>query len=591
MQIELEHITKTYDTPVIKDLSYTFEAGKLYVIKGVSGCGKTTLLNLIGGIDSEFDGAIKADREEIKAGYIFQSSLLISGLTVRENLLLIKDAPDEINALSQTFGVDDLLDKHPRQLSGGERQRISMIRALLRSPNLLLADEPTASLDDENSENIAQTIARLRDRDRIIIVATHEHYFDAYADKIIHLRYGVIDDTEDLSHFVLPFPKHGAKPASSKGKSFSSFRYALRRNPKLLRFTGLLPLILAFLLVMAVSTVQANYSSEYLRMIKEEYPLDLIGFNPSELEAFPYKDELRLYECYTASEGDVLAFHLLDEKDSVLRIQGMIEQGRFPKNDHEILVNDEFVSAHFGEDFSDREVIGKTIVFKGVEFTVCGITADTDSKEFEHNLIADVYYQMLRRSKNAQVIFIPYETLKTLGEKGESFWILGVYDGLYDNTPVRSALEKIMRDGTPNNFYNDIRESQQTLDRITSIFVIVLLISYITACIFMVTIVNTELFYRKKELGYLQIFGLEKKKITKLVLSEYFLKIGAALGGALTCYVIAISVYALATGVFLLFDPLFTVTVIAMLFAVYLLTACLCIRRFLKKSVLSLIVA
>ena len=94
MTVELKNISKSYALPVIKHLSYTFETGKIYVIKGVSGCGKTTLLNIIGGIDKDFDGEMIGNDADVS--YIFQSSLLISKISVKDNLLLIKNDPDKI---------------------------------------------------------------------------------------------------------------------------------------------------------------------------------------------------------------------------------------------------------------------------------------------------------------------------------------------------------------------------------------------------------------------------------------------------------------------------------------------------------------
>ncbi len=590
MKITLNNIHKSFAEPVIKNLSYTFEAGKIYVIKGVSGCGKTTLLNLIGGIDTDFDGTILKEEGCESVGYIFQNSLLLAKLTVEENLLLIKNAPDEIRELSERLGIADLLPKLPTQLSGGERQRVAILRALLRSPGILLADEPTASLDDENSRKIAEIIADLRESGRIIIVATHEHYFDAYADEIINLRYGVIDSVEKVHSVSLPAPKPAKQSESAEGKPFSSFRYAVRRNPKLLRPLTLLPLMLVFLIVMVVSTVQANFSSEYMRMIRDKYPLDLIVFQPGAYESFPYKDKVTLYDCYTAIEGDYLASHLLDYKDSIFRIKGLIAEGKFPEDDHEILANYNFLCDYFGETDNYGEYVGKTVVFKGETFTVSGTVKTTDG-DMEHYLMADINYSPVRRTQDAMVLFIPYETLKEIGEKTEAIASLrmGVYDGLYDDSAARLALSLVNHSDTPNNFYDDIKEAQATVDQITVIFVVILFICYFVCCLFLVTIVQTELFYRRRELGYLQIFGVKKKRIRKLILTEYLVKNIGALLFALAVYLMLVAVYGIVNGTFVLFGLLFTPIVIALLFALYLATVWVCSWRFLRKSVVELI--
>ena len=594
MKIILKNIQKSFGAPVIKNLSYTFDSGKLYVIKGVSGCGKTTLLNLIGGIDTDYEGTIAVEKDgkavDEVAGYIFQSSLLISKITVEENLLLIQNAPDEIRELSESLGIADLLPKLPSQLSGGERQRVAILRALLRSPGILLADEPTASLDDENSQKIAEIIAGLRASGRVIIVATHEHYFDAFADEIINLRYGVIDSVEKVQSFAAPSSKSVGKRKPAVAKPFSAFRYALHRNPKLLRPLSLLPLTFVFLIVMVVSTVQANFSSEYMRMICDKYPLDLIVFQPGAYESFHYKDKVTLYDCYTATEGDYLAAHLLDYKDSIFRIEGLIAEGKFPEDDHEILASYNFLTDYFGETEDYGKYVGKTVVFKGETFIVSGTVENTDG-DMEQYLMADINYTPVRRTKDAMVIFIPYETLLMIGERTEAIpsLQLGVYDGLYEDSAARLALSLVNHSDTPNNFYHEVKKAQETVDQITGVFVVILFICYFVCCLFLVTIVQTELFYRRRELGYLQIFGVGKKRISKLILTEYLVKNIGALVLALAVYLVLIAVYGIANGVFVFFGLLFTPPVIALLFGLYLATVWVCSSRFLRKSVVSLI--
>ena len=590
MKIELINFCKSYTASVLKDISFTFKAGKLYVVKGVSGCGKTTLLNLIGGLDAPSSGSvlIDGDKPNIEnTSYVFQNSLLVSKLTVMENLLLIENAPEKISELANRFEADDILLKYPSQISGGERQRISIIRALLKTPKVILADEPTASLDDGNSALIAGTIAGLRSPDRIVIVATHEPYFDKYADEIVDLRYGTIESSTLLT------PEISENTAelnikTHKRKAFSGPRYALTRNPKILSPGNLLPLALVFLIVFLVSAVQANFSREYLRFIKDEYPLDITCFTAEQLEGFRYKDKLKIYKCYTASDRDYTAYYLPDEKDSIFRIKGLISHGEYPKNDHEIIASNALLAAYFGDSDSYSGYVGKKVIFLGEEFTVSG-TLDSTDGDIEFYLAADHNYTQLRRTVNCKAVFVPYETLKRIGEEQSTLFITCVYDGLYEDEDARAELEKVRDEKDPNSFYASIEESQQTLDHITVIFVIILFIVYITACIFMLTVIGTELFYRKRELGYLQIFGLNKKRITILVFSEYFIKITASLACAVVLYAATVIIYALLFGSVLIFDLLFTVVIIASLFGVYLVFAYFRISRFFRKRIIDLI--
>ncbi len=130
MEIRLKNVSKRYDKEVLSRLSYSFGSGKLYVIKGVSGCGKTTLLNIIGGVDPEYEGELVLPKKA-RISYIFQQSLLLSSLSVRDNLLLINSRNAKIEALARDLGIQNLIDRFPETLSGGERQRVAILRALL----------------------------------------------------------------------------------------------------------------------------------------------------------------------------------------------------------------------------------------------------------------------------------------------------------------------------------------------------------------------------------------------------------------------------------------------------------------------------
>ncbi|MDR1354980.1 MAG: ATP-binding cassette domain-containing protein [Propionibacteriaceae bacterium] len=188
--ITLKHVCKSFERPVLDDVNLQLAQGQLYLIKGVSGCGKTTLLNIIGGLDKHFSGELSGETGNI--GYLFQQSLLLSGLSVLENLTFLHNNKSLILKLAEEFAVTQLLDKLPEQLSGGERQRVAIIRCLAGNPSLVIADEPTASLDARNSAKVAANINAMKAPQRLIIIATHEKYFDEYADEIIWLDYGKI---------------------------------------------------------------------------------------------------------------------------------------------------------------------------------------------------------------------------------------------------------------------------------------------------------------------------------------------------------------------------------------------------------------
>lgn len=588
-KIELCNIEKSYNSPVIKNLSYTFEAGKMYVIKGVSGCGKTTLLNIIGGIETDFGGEIRKTpfdgQAEIKPGFIFQQSLLLSNITVMENLLLLKNDSAGICAIAERFGISDKLNKYPRQLSGGERQRAAIVRTLLQAPDILLADEPTASLDGANSENTVRAIAELKSPDRAVIVATHEHCFDSFADEILYLNYGVIEKTEKLQPQALPAAADVRQNGTDTKAKFSYIKYAMRRNPKLLKIGTLLPLILVFFVMLLVSTVQHNFSDEYFRFIKVKYPMDMLAINQSELERFEYRDSVKLYDNYTAAENGVNAYYLMPEKDSVFKIDGMIEYGRFPENNNEILASRDFIKNCFSDE-NFEQYIGKKITFKGKTFYICGITADLSREDINNNIVADLYY---RKKIAENSVFIPYESIKAIGERQNEDIIMGSLDGLCENETLINALNRVLVHPAANLFYDRIYGMQDIINIVTAVLTAILFICYVMFCIFMLSVIRVELFYRKRELGFLQIFGLGKKKIMRLIMSEYIIKITASLLAAVIIYLPVCIAYGIISGSFIMFNPVFAPVIIISLYSVYCLIAARCAKRFLKKSVISLI--
>ena len=216
--IKIKNISKKYEKnktiKVLNNISFNFESGKIYSIVGPSGSGKSTLLNLLSLIDTPTSGAIeinnnkinfenKIENDEIRAkniGIIYQDKNLLSDFTAIENvylpnLLLSNDQTSSINIakkIIKNVGLSSRLNHFPSELSGGENQRIAIARALINNPEIVLADEPTGSLDFENAKQIFKILLNLKNKNRIIIIATHNRYFANMADCKITMNNGNI---------------------------------------------------------------------------------------------------------------------------------------------------------------------------------------------------------------------------------------------------------------------------------------------------------------------------------------------------------------------------------------------------------------
>ena len=216
--IELKNLSKNYlskKIQVLKNINFIFRPGKIYSLVGPSGSGKSTLLNLISLIDKPSRGVIKLDNFKInendidqkdtirskKIGIIYQDKNLLSDFTTLENVYMArlsmsnnrKKAIMDAKSLIKKVGLEKRLDHFPSELSGGESQRVAISRALINSPDIILADEPTGNLDHKNATEIFKLLFSLKNKKRIIIFATHNRYFADMSDCKLSLINGKVN--------------------------------------------------------------------------------------------------------------------------------------------------------------------------------------------------------------------------------------------------------------------------------------------------------------------------------------------------------------------------------------------------------------
>ncbi len=216
--LELINIRKSFTTEkkinVLRGLSRKFKLGKTYAIMGPSGSGKSTLLNLISLIDKPTSGTIKFDNHEInfsqnekndllrskRIGIVYQENNLLSDFTALENVYFAslslnndkKLALSKAEKLLKKIGLSNRLNHFPSQLSGGEAQRVAIARAIINDPQIILADEPTGSLDMNTAKDIFKLLINQKRSNRIIIFATHNRFFAKKADYLLEMRDGSI---------------------------------------------------------------------------------------------------------------------------------------------------------------------------------------------------------------------------------------------------------------------------------------------------------------------------------------------------------------------------------------------------------------
>lgn len=223
--VEFKKVGKIYhmgevDIEALKDVNFTIEKGEFCVVVGASGAGKTTILNILGGMDSLSSGQALLDGEEISAynkkkltayrrydiGFVFQFYNLVQNLTALENVELAaqicKEPLDAMEVL-ESVGLKDRAGNFPAQLSGGEQQRVAIARALAKNPKLLLCDEPTGALDYNTGKAVLKLLQDTCRKEKMtVVVITHNQALTAMADRVITVKSGTVAKMELNDHIV-----------------------------------------------------------------------------------------------------------------------------------------------------------------------------------------------------------------------------------------------------------------------------------------------------------------------------------------------------------------------------------------------------
>jgi putative ABC transport system ATP-binding protein len=223
--VEFKNVKKTYKTgeveiQALREVNFQIEKGEFCVIVGASGAGKTTILNILGGMDTLTEGHVYLDGQEISkynkkqltayrrydVGFVFQFYNLVQNLTALENVELaaqICKNPLDAATVLKEVGLEDRMVNFPAQLSGGEQQRVAIARALAKNPKLLLCDEPTGALDYNTGKAVLKLLQdTCRSTGMTVVVITHNQALTAMADRIITVKNGMVDKMLMNDHIV-----------------------------------------------------------------------------------------------------------------------------------------------------------------------------------------------------------------------------------------------------------------------------------------------------------------------------------------------------------------------------------------------------
>lgn len=252
--LEIKDIHKSYHVnkeafKVLKGINLKFDRGEFVSILGESGGGKSTLLNIIGGLDHQYEGELIVDGESLKnasekkfdayrsqtIGFIFQSFNLISHLTNLENVMVPLEMTDlshkervaKATALLEQVGLKEHINKHPNQLSGGQKQRVAIARALAADPDVIIADEPTGALDSQNTAEILAILQKIAEDGKLVIAVTHSQAVADYGTRVVHMVDGQIDYDKRLKD-AYPAPTETSPKKNSPLSFMSAFKMAMQ---------------------------------------------------------------------------------------------------------------------------------------------------------------------------------------------------------------------------------------------------------------------------------------------------------------------------------------------------------------------------
>ena len=220
--IKLKDVKKTYTIGnqkfnALDGIDLEINQGEFVVVLGPSGAGKSTLLNLLGGMDKVTEGSIFIGENEISkyndkeltkyrandVGFIFQFYNIMPTLTVDENINLIKDVTNTTKTSEEVLESVGLLkhaNKFPNELSGGEQQRVSIARAIMKNPKVLLCDEPTGALDSKTGASVLKLLRKQSDEDTTVIIVTHNALISEIADRVIKIKNGKVESNNINKH-------------------------------------------------------------------------------------------------------------------------------------------------------------------------------------------------------------------------------------------------------------------------------------------------------------------------------------------------------------------------------------------------------
>lgn len=539
--LEIKHLSKVYQETILEDISITLPNTGMVIILGESGCGKTTLLNIIGGLDTHYQGEIYFNQQNIKdnpqycyhIGYLFQDSHLIEWLPVYQNITLPKyfrcvDSVERIKEALETMQLSSFKKKRIVQLSGGQKQRVALLRATSSPVNILLCDEPTASLDKDNADEVFQLLKQ-QAKDKLVIVVTHcKELAEKYGDYCLLMEDGKITTDIEISieiehHFMeIKKQKWHTNVVLAMLQAMSKWK----RNIKICSGISL-----ALLCILLTFTLSTGLQKEIKKQLHQILPTTMVTMTNKEKKPIPYveidkvsKDallkniyvEVEGYEFLgigkstTYNEQEVL---YIGDTTKASPAKETLEKGNVTIQSNDIILS-KSTAKHLskGEDTTallNTSVYGWYIhgeVVKYKELQIVGISN-------ESTMLDTIYYPT----------FSNVTTIKELFGEKEIFASLAIIE-IQNSENTEEAVKALRTQYSQFDFIVSSKTLENQIDNVLQQVHLVLLcfcmLAIISSCFLIGEVLFLSNVERIKEIGVFKCFGATKKTICSLTLYE-----------------------------------------------------------------------
>lgn len=578
--LELKDIHKSYYVnkepfPVLKGISLKFERGEFVSILGESGGGKSTLMNIIGGLDHNYEGDVLLNGKSMHSakeqamdayrrqtiGFIFQSFNLISHLTLLDNVMVSLEMTnmthheqvERATSLLKQVGLEDHIHKYPNQISGGQKQRVAIARALASDPDVIIADEPTGALDSQNTKEILELMDGIAESGKLVICVTHSQDVANHGTRIVHMEDGKINEDRELKD---PFPIEG-KQLSTKAKhlsfrstlkmSLQHMRYNTKRN-LLIVFGGSIGIFSVILMLALGNGVKGYMNNQIMDQINpttiqvaqktDKQTADAVEMKPSDRDRLAKVKGVKeavlgtyvpngVQVDYNGKTQQIQQFQTWNKTEK----ESDIKTGSKP-GDKEILLTKRNAKK-ISKDY--KSLVGKTVTLS--------VTAMDDNNQ----PVAMTQKLKVSGIINSGTDAMSFDTLKSMyaakGAKLRANFVAVSTKDVQTTKTVQNKIKALKTNGKAAYAITGVGSILDTLNTYISLAFYVLAgiaaISLLVSAIMIIVVLYISVSERTKEIGVLRALGVRRRDVRNLFVSEaFFIGLFSAILGIVLAWIV-----------------------------------------------------